>query len=421
MMHGDESFEGSGEKTATFREIAESRARGQVPTVNRSERHVVPPNPATSSTGASGRYDVAEAPSATVGTPSSSEVSEFKGDDNKSWWMFGMGAIDTSGRGAGPAWVPDEAITNCTGCDVLFDWWTRKHHCRYCGKIFCGDCSATFMLLPVSFGVREPQRVCQPCAESLAPMQEQLVSTISNSTRTTYFDPDSISKILASPVSFSMSAEIRKATHSVENFFDYCPNAMIKDQYIPATLLKQAKGIAFLTVFKAGFLFSGRFGTGIVLGMSGANQWSAPTAIGTVGMGWGAQIGGEVTDFVIILNTQNALDAFSGTGQVSLGAELGLALGPMGRNGEASVNLGDGGVAPCYTYSQSKGLFAGVSLEGAVISERSDVNQRFYGKTYSPKELLSGAVPPPIAAEPLYKSLTEALKKEPEQPQGLFI
>lgn len=77
-------------------------------------------------------------------------------------------------------------------------------------------------------------------------------------------------------------------------------------------------------------------------------------------------------DFIVILNTESAVDAFSGKGQVSLGSQLSVAAGPLGRTGEASVSVNNEAFAPVYTYSKSKGLFAGISLEGAVISERAD-------------------------------------------------
>ncbi len=295
-------------------------------------------------------------------------MSAFFQDGNKSWFSFGLSDVDKTGRGPSPAWVPDDAVRGCTDCGEEFTFFNRRHHCRYCGRIFCWKCSNAFKMLPSEFGVREPQRVCTGCAAELEQYQEGLISTISNQTRTLNFNPDDISKFGSSPISFSMTAEIIKATHSVENFFGFVPNALIKDQSIPVSFLRQAKGIAFLSVIKAGFLFTGRIGTGLVVAKLPNGEFSAPSAIGTMGMGWGAQVGAEITDFVIILNTSGAVDAFSGSGQVSLGSELAVALGPLGRSSEADVNIGDKGIAPVFTYSQSKGFFAGISLEGAVIA-----------------------------------------------------
>ncbi len=74
-----------------------------------------------------------------------------------------------------------------------------------------------------------------------------------------------------------------------------------------------------------------------------------------------------------------AVNAFGGRGQISMGAEIGVAIGPVGRSVEADVSAGDGGFASMYSYAHSKGLFAGVSLEGKIVGTRNDVNLSFYG------------------------------------------
>jgi lipid-binding SYLF domain-containing protein len=82
-----------------------------------------------------------------------------------------------------------------------------------------------------------------------------------------------------------------------------------------------------------------------------------------------------VTDVVILLNSNAAVDAFAGQSNVSLGGEVSVAVGPLGRAGSAEVHGGNGGMSACYTYSHSKGVFAGVSLEGSVIVARGEVNK----------------------------------------------
>jgi hypothetical protein len=208
-------------------------------------------------------------------------------DNAKKWWNFGTGAVD---RNAGPAWVPDEAVSQCRSCDKAFDFFNRKHHCRNCGQIFCASCTPTTKLLPSHFGVREPQRVCRGCAAELEPMQDELAKTIANQNRTLTFDPDAPSKYAGSPVSFSMTAEITKAAHAIENIFGRVPNSRITiDRKIPEVLLQNALGLAFLTVLKGGFLVSGKIGTGLVIARlnshTGGIKWSAPSAIGTCGLG----------------------------------------------------------------------------------------------------------------------------------------
>ncbi len=98
--------------------------------------------------------------------------------------------------------------------------------------------------------------------------------------------------------------------------------------------------------------------------------------MGTGGAGFGLQIGAEVTECMIILNTDAAVKAFSQSGNVALGAGLSVAAGPIGRSVEAGVLP----VAAVYTYSQSQGLFAGIALEGTIIATRGDANAAYYGR-----------------------------------------
>lgn len=112
-------------------------------------------------------------------------------------------------------------------------------------------------------------------------------------------------------------------------------------------------------------------------------------------MGWGALIGASVTDSVIILNTDLAVKAFAGHGQVKFGGNLSVAAGPVGREGDAAAHVGDGGAAACYSYSHSRGLFAGISLQGAIFMTRDSDNARFYGYPVKASEILKGEAAPP--------------------------
>jgi len=96
---------------------------------------------------------------------------------------------------------------------------------------------------------------------------------------------------------------------------------------------------------------------------------------------------------------------FNNNGNVQLGADIGVAVGPLGRAFEADFGAAPGKFAPVYTYSLSKGFYAGVSLDGKVIVTRPRVNERFYGREVSGMELLSGQIPTPPAARPLYDAL----------------
>lgn len=135
------------------------------------------------------------------------------------------------------------------------------------------------------------------------------------------------------------------------------------------------------------------------------NTWSAPSAIGTVGGGFGGQIGFELTDFVFILNDYSAVRNFAQAGSITLGGNVSIAAGPVGRNAEAAGAASLKGVAGVFSYSKTKGLFAGVSLEGSVLIERRDANEKLYNRRVTARSLLEGNVPVPPAAEPLMRVL----------------
>ncbi|KAI8916172.1 hypothetical protein EDD86DRAFT_197827 [Gorgonomyces haynaldii] len=209
------------------------------------------------------------------------------------------------------------------------------------------------------------------------------------------------------PIPQDIMADCRKCADIIDHFIKPEKGQPV-DKVLPVAVLQNAMGVAILTVIKAGFIFSGRGGSGLVVAKLPDGSWSAPSAIGTAGMGVGGQIGAEVTDFVIVLNTKEAVDAFSLGGNVTLGGALSVAAGPWGRSAEAGAAVGK--MAPIYSYSKSKGLFAGVSIEGSVIVERKDTNAKFYNRTISAKEILSGSVDPPRVADVLYRALNRRIE-----------
>jgi lipid-binding SYLF domain-containing protein len=202
---------------------------------------------------------------------------------------------------------------------------------------------------------------------------------------------------LASAAAYaSMQGDVDQAVTIIERFQE------IPERSIPPAVLREAKGLAILTVTKAGFIVSGKGGTGIVVARL-PEGWSGPSAIGTGGLGFGFQAGAEVSELVIVLNTPAAVDAFAKGGNVTLGGALSVAVGPVGRTAEASVAL----QAAMYSYSRSQGVFAGVSLEGAVITTRNEANTEYYGKPVQARDILSGKVPPPAGANKLRDVLSK--------------
>jgi lipid-binding SYLF domain-containing protein len=162
---------------------------------------------------------------------------------------------------------------------------------------------------------------------------------------------------------------------------------------LPPRILRNARGLAIISVMKGAFIFSGKVGEGVVIARTGRG-WSGPSFIGTGGAGWGLQFGGEITDFVFVLNNDAAVRAFSRGGNVTLGADASVAAGPVGRTAEANVTPR----AAVYSYSRSKGLFAGASLEGAVIATRKGANDHYYGHPVTAHDILQGRTNAPAGA-----------------------
>eukprot|EP00539_Tryblionella_compressa_P003173 CAMPEP_0178748016 /NCGR_PEP_ID=MMETSP0744-20121128/8653_1 /TAXON_ID=913974 /ORGANISM="Nitzschia punctata, Strain CCMP561" /LENGTH=574 /DNA_ID=CAMNT_0020401337 /DNA_START=25 /DNA_END=1749 /DNA_ORIENTATION=- len=294
---------------------------------------------------------------------------------------------------------------------------------------------------------REPLRVCLACHEQLQPLQAELRNANSNAMRFNHIDPTDPKRFLNSPLAFTLGHEVRKAAFALSNLLpmpkrigsvieasssaygdnngfltgeerelqackEECqtltPNLSNLDGVrIPARMLEQAKGVAVMTVVKGGFGLAGvEFGTGLVVARLGDQQWSAPCAIGTAGVSWGALVGAQVSDHVFLLMTDTAVELmFNNNGNVQLGADIGVAVGPLGRALEADFGAAPGSIAPIYTYSLSKGLYAGISLDGKVIVTRNRVNEKFYGREVSGLQILNGEIPSPPAARPLYEAL----------------
>jgi SH3 domain-containing YSC84-like protein 1 len=114
-------------------------------------------------------------------------------------------------------------------------------------------------------------------------------------------------------------------------------------------------------------------------------------------------VGAEVTEYVMVLNTDEAVKAFSRGGNVTLGGDISVAAGPVGRTASAAVTP----VAAVYSYSRSQGLFAGVSVTGTVIVTRNGANEQYYGRKLTPADILWGRVKPPAGADKLRMELAK--------------
>ncbi|KAL3825481.1 hypothetical protein ACJIZ3_021510 [Penstemon smallii] len=313
-----------------------------------------------------------------------------------------------------PEWLRDSSKSVCMQCSAPFTALTRgRHHCRFCGGIFCRVCSKGRCLLPSKFRERNPQRVCDTCYDRLDPLQGVLINTISNAVQVAKHDVIDWTCSrgwLNLPVGLSMEHEIYKSANTLKSYSQIA--RLNPEKSIPAAILKGAKGLAILTVVKAGVLLSYKLGTGLVVARKSDGSWSAPSAIVSVGLGWGAQVGAELMDFIIVLHDSKAVKTFCSRMHFSLGAGCSAAAGPIGRVIEADMRAGEKGSGMCYTYSCSKGAFVGVSLEGNIVATRMDTNHSFYGDPYlTTADILLGTIDRPKAAQPLYTALGDLYAK----------
>lgn len=152
----------------------------------------------------------------------------------------------------------------------------------------------------------------------------------------------------------------------------------IPDLQVPDWLLQRAEGIAILPeVVKAGVIFGGRGGTGVLLVRQQDGRWSNPLFIGIGAGSFGWQFGVQATDMVFVFTTRRSVEGVA-DGKLTLGADAAAVAGPVGRTATAATDLTL--AAEVYSYSRSAGLFAGVSLEGSYLFVRKRANERFYGK-----------------------------------------
>ncbi|XP_073753020.1 SH3 domain-containing YSC84-like protein 1 isoform X6 [Callorhinus ursinus] len=218
------------------------------------------------------------------------------------------------------------------------------------------------------------------------------------------------------PIPSNLKSEAKKAAKILREFTEITSRNG-PDKIIPAHVIAKAKGLAILSVIKAGFLVTARGGSGVVLARLPDGKWSAPSAIGIAGLGGGFEIGIEVSDLVIILNYDRAVEAFAKGGNLTLGGNFTVAIGPLGRNLEGNVALRS--PTAVFTYCKSRGLFAGISLEGSCLIERKETNRKFYCQDIRAYDILFGEIPRPAQAEELYEILDSFTEKYENEGQRI--
>jgi len=201
-----------------------------------------------------------------------------------------------------------------------------------------------------------------------------------------------------------------KEEERVQNAGTVMKEILAAPDSIPKSVLDKAECVVVLpSVVKVAIGIGGSYGRGVMTCRGGKNfhgKWGAPTMMALEGGSVGLQLGGQATDFVLLLMNDKAASGIL-TSKFKLGADASAAAGPVGR--EASAETDATLKADILSYSRAKGLFAGVSLEGSTLRPDNDANKKLYGKEIDAKAIvLDGAVKAPASASTLLSTLDKA-------------
>ncbi|MCK5681406.1 lipid-binding SYLF domain-containing protein [bacterium] len=186
----------------------------------------------------------------------------------------------------------------------------------------------------------------------------------------------------------------------------------IPDNAAPPVLLRNAQAIAIIPgIIKAGFIAGGRYGWGVVMSRKADGNWSDPVFMTLAGGSFGFQAGVQSIDAIMVFKSRQSVDRLA-RGKFTLGADAAAAAGPVGRSVSAGTDIRL--EAEVYTYSRSRGLFAGVSLAGSALSIDYDATDKFYGASgLTAGEIFAGSSrvseAPPVAKH-LVQVLTQYTK-----------
>jgi lipid-binding SYLF domain-containing protein len=165
---------------------------------------------------------------------------------------------------------------------------------------------------------------------------------------------------------------------------------MAPDKRVPSEMLANAYAVAVIPdVIKAGFVIGGRHGLGLVSIKAADGTWSNPSFVSMTGGSIGFQAGVQSTDVILVFRTQRGVDSIV-HGKFTLGADASVAAGPVGRDAHAATDAQL--KAEIYSYSRSRGLFAGIALDGSVLAIDNDANQAVYGDGMTPRRIFAGGV-----------------------------
>lgn len=176
------------------------------------------------------------------------------------------------------------------------------------------------------------------------------------------------------------------------------------DKGIPQEILGSAECVAVVpSMLKAGFIVGAKYGRGLASCRT-PKGWSAPAFFMISGGSFGLQIGGQAVDLVMLIMNKNGMQHLLSS-QFALGADASVAAGPVGRHAEGNTDWKMR--AEVLTYSRARGVFAGVSLNGAVVKQDKSSTREFYGHMVTSKAALTGEIDPPPAANPFLSPLAQ--------------
>ena len=185
----------------------------------------------------------------------------------------------------------------------------------------------------------------------------------------------------------------------------------ISDKSIPQDLLSKAHCVAIIPgLVKGGFIVGGKYGRGVLLCRGeGGKGWTAPTTVRIEGGSVGFQIGGTKTDVVLLVMNAKGKDKLLSS-KFTVGADAAAAAGPVGRTAQAQTDAQMR--AEILSYSRSRGVFAGVSLEGATLRPDENEDRELYGRSVDRREILDGKVAAPAVIQPLLTALNKYSSQE---------
>jgi lipid-binding SYLF domain-containing protein len=212
-----------------------------------------------------------------------------------------------------------------------------------------------------------------------------------------------IAVLIAAPLLAAKTNETAERLHEAGAVFSEIMAA--PDKGIPRDLLEKAHCVVIVPGLKKGaFIFGAKYGKGFLLCRKGERGWSAPAAVRVEGGSFGFQIGGSETDVVLLVMNDRGADRLLSS-QFTLGGEGEVAAGPVGRSATAQTDAKM--TAEILSWSRTRGIFAGISLQGATLRQDLDDNEALYGKKLDNKEIVKGHIAPPKAAARLLSLLSK--------------